>query len=222
MKNTLNKFPFYKKTAVMIIETSIGVNFGEANPFIQFKFAQRENEKAKGTWIDENCFWVTNYTELYSFVTGINLVASGKIEKYELKNPMKNVMVQIRASSNESTKVDYVTFHFFRGKNKEADIKVSLIKNTEFAALFAYFKNLMENYNTVCATALLRNDIHYEFFVKGKDQKSGQSSKPQSSDNKYQSQKPQDSDSGDDDTGYSGFGGDDAGSTTSFGDDVPF
>jgi len=95
------------------------------------------------------------------------MVSSGKLDKYEMKNPKKGVSIQIRASSDTEKNIDYVTFHFFRGS--DVKIKTSLVKTSEYLALFGYFKNLLDNYNTVCATALLRNDIYFEFFMKGKE-----------------------------------------------------
>jgi hypothetical protein len=169
MKNTLSKIPFYKSKSIMIIEASIGVNYGEASPFIQFKFATRADYKSQGNWDDANSYWVTNYIDLFNFVNGINMVASGKMEKYELKNPAKGIGLQVRHSVNTETNTEYIIFYFFRGQ--DVKISVSLIKSTEYLAMFSYFKNLLDNYNNVCATALFRNDFYYKNFVEGKEKK---------------------------------------------------
>jgi hypothetical protein len=222
MKNTLSKIPFYKSKSIMIIEASIGVKYGEASPFIQFKFATRADYKSQGNWDDANSYWVTNYIDLFNFVNGINMVASGKMEKYELKNPAKGIGLQVRHSVNTETNIEYVTFHFFRGQ--DVKISVSLVKSTEYLAMFSYFKNLLDNYNNVCATALFRNDFYYKNFVEGKQNKSNNNNKSYSSSNNKQSNQnkpsnPPNNNSFDDDFS-SGF--DDNNSTVSFDDDVPF
>lgn len=228
MKNVINKLSFYKGTSVMLIEVSIGVVYGEATPFAQFKFAPRADAQAQGQWDDLNCFWITSYVELYNFVNGMNMVTSGKLEKYEMKNPKKGVMVQIRASNNAEKNIDYVTFHFFRGQ--DVKIKTSLVKSSEYLALFGYFKNLLETYNTVCAIALLRNDIYYEYFVKGKEKagsdqntKQNQTKKEggdkKSSYNKPPTPKEYQSNL---DNDMSDIGENSSSSGIDFGDDVPF
>jgi len=224
MKNILNKSAFYKSKAVMIAETSVGVKFGEANPFIQFKFAPRADAKAQGQWDDANCFWVTNYNELYNFVSGMNAVATGKLEKYEMKNPKKGVLVQIRASANTENGTEYITFGFYRGQ--DVKINISLLKNGEYGGFFAYFSNLLSNYNQVCAIALLRNDIYYDLFEKDKVNKDGAGgqggqTRQQSTTRQQSNTKPQSSSGGGgypdlNDTSFE----DDAG--PSFGSDVPF
>lgn len=209
-----NKLSFYKSSSVMLIESSMGISYGEASPFIQFKFAPRADSKAKGQWDDANCFWITSYVDLFNFVAGLNALATGKIDKYEMKNPLKNVMVQIRMSTNEQTNIEYVTFHFFRGQ--DVKIKASLVKGTEYAPLFGYFKNLMDNYNTMCAISLLRNDIYYDLFVKGKpgadkgapDQKPTGGSGGQRQNTQRQAPPPSEPEFGD--------------APSDFGDDVPF
>jgi hypothetical protein len=227
MKNTLNKLPFYKSKSIMIIESSIGVNYGEASPFIQFKFATRADYKSQGNWDDANSYWITNYIDLFNFVNGINLVSSGKMEKYELKNPAKGIGLQIRHSVNTETNIEYVTFHFFRGQ--EVKISVSLVKSTEYLAMFSYFKNLLDNYNNVCATALFRNDFYYKNFVEGKDNKYNknngtttnkytQNNSKQSTNNASSGNSSQNNNFADDFS--SGISSDE--STVDFNDDVPF
>jgi hypothetical protein len=222
MKNTLSKIPFYKSKSIMIIEASIGVKYGEASPFIQFKFATRADYKSQGNWDDANSYWITNYIDLFNFVNGINMVASGKMEKYELKNPAKGIGMQVRHSINTETNIEYVTFHFFRGQ--DVKISVSLVKSTEYLAMFSYFKNLLDNYNNVCATALFRNDFYYKSFVEGKQNKPNNKQYNANNGGSNKQSKPSNNNANqsndfanDFDSGFS-----DDSSTVNFDDDVPF
>jgi hypothetical protein len=186
MYNNLNELAFYKGKSVMIIKTSIGVSYGLASPFLHFKFAPRDDYKSPGKWNDENAFWVTSYVDMCLFVKGITDVASGKEAKYELKNPAKGVTVSIYASKNDKDGTEYINFAFFKGDTK---IHVSLTKLAEFYALYTYFKNLLDNYNTVTQMALVKYDIWYEFVGKNKQQQQQQGgtyAKPQ-----YTNAKPQ-------------------------------
>jgi len=163
MYNYLNELAFYKGKSVMIIETSIGVSYGKSSPFLKFKFAPRNDYKSPGQWNDENVFWVTSYVDLCLFVKGIKDVASGNEQKYELKNPSKGVTVSIYSSKNDKDGTEYINFAFYKGETK---IHVSLIKSTEFFALYTYYKNLLDNYNIVSQTALLKYDVWYEYVGK--------------------------------------------------------
>lgn len=216
MKNILNKYPVYKGKSVMIIETSIGVNYGEANPFVQMKFAPRADANSNGQWDDANCFWLSSYAELYNFVAGLKAVADGKQEKYEMKNPKKGVNVQIRASKGQDD-TEYISFGFYRGDVK---IQVPLVKAVEFPALFGYFQNLVTSYNTVCAIALMRNDIWYEFVGKNKASNDQPSGGNKSSGNKGGGNNRQQNN-----TNYpepDPYDGGDIGGAPDFGSDVPF
>lgn len=214
MKNILNKYSVYKGKSVMIAETSIGVIYGEATPFVQIKFAPREDSKSNGQWDDANCYWLSSYAELYNFVTGLKAVGDGKLEKYEMKNPKKAVSVIVRYSKG-ADETEYISFGFFRGDVK---IQVSLLKLTEFPAFYGYFQNLMTNYNIVCAIALMRNDIWFEFI--GKNKQSKDESQGSNRSGGYKSggkQQPRNTPSQQDDEPP--FDPDPA---PSFGDDVPF
>lgn len=173
MYNTLNELAYYKGKSVMIIETSIGVSFGKTNPFIKFKFAPREDYKSPGVWDEKNVYWLSSYIDLAVFVKNIGDVAAGKLEKYEMKNPAKGVTMNIYLTKNESSGVEYVNFHYYRGDVK---LNTSLIKTTEFFALYSYFKNLVDSYNTVAQTALLRYDIWWEYVGKHKQNKQSNNS----------------------------------------------
>ena len=224
MKNILNKSPFYRKSSIMIIETSIGVSYAEATPFVQFKFAPRADSKAEGQWDDANVFWITKYIDLYNFVTGMNAVVNGKLEKYELKNPKTGVTIQIRHSVNSADGAEYVLFGFYRGQ--DVKISVSLMKNTEYFGLYSYFTNLLTNYNTVCAISLMRNDIWFEFVGKNKQDKQagdGGYKNKQSNTTKQYTPPQQKQQSKKQQAEPDPFdGGDFGGEPPTFGDDVPF
>ena len=216
MKNILNKYPVYKGKSVMIVETSIGVNYGEANPFIQIKFAPRADSNSNGVWEDANCFWLTSYAELYNFVAGMKNASEQKVEKFEMKNPKKGVTLSIRYSKG-SDETEYISFGFFRGDTK---IQVSLLKANEFPAFFAYYSNLLANYNTVCATALLRNDIWYEFV--GKNKQGGQGADKPASTGRSSGQGYKSTPKQQTPPAASPDGPDDDFSGNNMGDDVPF
>lgn len=169
MYNYLSDLSYYKGKSVMIIETSIGVSYGKASPFLRFKFAPRKDYKSPGEWSDENVYWVTSYVDLCLFVKGITDVAAGNESKYEMKNPKKGVTLSIYSSTNDKDGTDYINFSFYKGDTK---VHVSLVKKTEFFALYTYFKNLVDNYNVVAQTALMKYDIWYEFVGKKKQQNS--------------------------------------------------
>ncbi len=177
MKNALNSIPFYKNKSIMIIEPAMTVNYGVASLLIQFKFAAREDNKAKGEWDDKNAFYLTSFNDLYNLTNGLNQLISNKIDKVEFKNPMKKTALQIRYSAADNGKV-YIVFHFF---NDQYKVNTPLTID-EVTPLFAYFKNLIESYNNVAAVALLRNDIWFDLY--GKNAKTGNGSVQGSGSNK--------------------------------------
>ena len=191
MYNILNKLEYYKGKSAMIIETSIGVSYGTSNPFVKFKFAPRDSYKAPGKWDDNNVYWLSSYVDLAVFTKNIKSVAEGSLDKYEMKNPAKNVTLQIFQTKNENDGVEYINFNFYRDTVK---INTSLIKKSEFYALYMFFNNLVNSYCTVSQIALMKYDIWYEFFGKknSKNQQSNiqQTSKPKQ---QYQNKKTQNS-----------------------------
>jgi hypothetical protein len=167
MKNALNSIPFYKSKSIMIIEPAMTVNYGVASILIQFKFAARADNKAKGEWNEANAFYLTSFSDLYNLTNGLNQLISNKVDKVEFKNPMKKTALQIRYSAADDGRV-FIVFHFF---NDQYKVNTPLTID-EATPLFAYFKNLIENYNTVAATALLRNDIWYDLYGKNSSKES--------------------------------------------------
>lgn len=183
MYNYLSELSYYKGKSVMIIETSIGVSYGKASPFVRFKFAPRNDYKSPGQWSDENVYWITSYVDLCLFVKGITEVAAGKQQKYEMKNPKKGVTLSIYLSKNDNDGTEYINFSFYKGDTK---IHASLVKTTEFYALYTYFKNLVDSYNVVAQTALMKYDIWYEFVGKkkqGQNNNSNNRNRPQNNRN---------------------------------------
>lgn len=168
MKNALINLPFYKGKSIMMIEPSIGIKYGVSQIFIQFKFAPRDDYKSKGQWDEKNAYWLTSYNDLYNLTNNLNLLIKGKIEKYEFKNPGKKTSLQIRRSTSDKGDV-YIVFHFFRDSFK---VNTPLTLD-EAMPVFNYFKNLIENFNTVSAIALLRNDVWFKFFGKSNDNSGG-------------------------------------------------
>jgi hypothetical protein len=90
--------------------------------------------------------------------------------------------------------------------------------------MFSYFKNLLDNYNNVCATALFRNDFYYKSFVEGKQNKSNNKQYNENNSGSNKQSKPSNSNANqsndfanDFDSGFS-----DDSSTVNFDDDVPF
>ena len=188
MYNILNKLEYYKGKSVMIIETSIGVSYGTSTPFVKFKFAPRDNYKAPGKWDDNNVYWLSSYVDLATFTKNIKLVAEGNLDKYEMKNPAKNVTLQIFQTKNEKDGVEYINFNFYRDKVK---INTSLIKTSEFYALYMFFNNLVNTYCMVSQVALMKYDIWYEFFGKNKKSQSNNNQQKSKPKQQYQNKKPQ-------------------------------
>lgn len=158
MYNIINELQFYKGKSVLIIEVSIGVSYGKAVPFINFKFAPRQDFKSPGVWDNANTYWLSSYVELYSFVKDLTAFVEGKLEKVERSNPGKKTALNVYKTTNEKTSKDYYNFHFFRGETK---ISVPLEKIDIFP-ICAYLKNLLDNYSVVAQIANMKYDIWYQ------------------------------------------------------------
>ena len=99
-----------------------------------------------------------------------------------------NVTLQIFQTKNEKDGVEYINFNFYRDKVK---INTSLIKTSEFYALYMFFNNLVNTYCMVSQVALMKYDIWYEFFGKNKKSQPNNNQQKSKPKQQYQNKKPQ-------------------------------
>ena len=171
MRNTITEHKFYKSKSIMIVAHSIGVNYGTAENYIEFKFATRPDAKSQGNWDDENRFFLTGYIALYNFIKGIDKVIKKKAEKYQISNPRKKTGLVFRINIGDDGR-KWAVFHFFREDTK---IRISLDYQDEFMGFYRYWLTVLENYIVISAISLFRNDYYFKNIQKNKNNGNGQS-----------------------------------------------
>ncbi len=180
MRNVLCKMDYYRSKSIMIMESSTSVNYSTCTPYLQFKFAERSDNRSGGKWDNDNAYWITGYAAIIDCATQMHELMTDKLEQgAEFKNPQKNKAIKIYKNVADNGSIWFV-FHFFNGDNK---VSVSLT-DKEFSGLFKYISHLITNYPMVASTTLLRNELWWEFIGKRQADKT-----PNNGDGGYQNNK---------------------------------